>query len=46
MLTKITLAFALAIAAVIAVPASIGSSLAQSNPRLDCSYAYWGTSSC
>ncbi len=44
MLTKIALAFALAIAAVTAVSAS--SSLAQSNPRLDCSYAYWGTSAC
>ncbi len=44
MLTKITLAFALAIAAISALPASI--SYAQSTPTLDCSYAYWGTSSC
>jgi len=44
MLTKITLAFALAIAAIAALPAS--NSYAQSTPTLDCSYAYWGTSSC
>ena len=35
MLTKITLAFALTIAAISAVPASVGSSFAQSNPTLD-----------
>jgi hypothetical protein len=36
MLIKITLAFALAIAALSTVPASVGSSFAQSNPTLDC----------
>jgi hypothetical protein len=46
MLIKITLALALAIAAVSTVPASVGSSFAQSNPTLDCSPAYWGTSPC
>jgi hypothetical protein len=46
MLIKITLAFALAIAAVSTVPASVGSSFAQSNPTLDCSHVYWGTSPC
>jgi hypothetical protein len=45
-LTKITLAFALAIAAISAVPASVGHSFAQSTPTLDCSYSYWGTSTC
>jgi hypothetical protein len=42
MLTKITLAFVLAIAAISAVPASVGHSFAQSTPTLDCSYSYWG----
>jgi len=46
MLIKITVAFALAIAAISAVPASVGRSFAQSNPTLDCSHAYWGTSPC
>jgi len=45
MLIKITLVFALAIAVVSAAPA-IERSSAQSNPTLDCSHAYWGTSSC
>ena len=35
MLTKITLALALAVAAITAVPASVGSSFGQSNPSLD-----------
>src|ERR1700730_13006241 len=46
MLIKITLLFALAIAVISAAPASIERSLAQSNPTLDCSHAYWGTSPC
>ena len=45
MLTKITLALALAIAAITAVPASVGSSFAQSNPNLDCT-PYRGASMC
>jgi hypothetical protein len=46
MLIKITLIFAFAIAVTSAAPASIGRSFAQSNPTLDCSHAYWGTSPC
>jgi hypothetical protein len=46
MLIKITLIFALTIAATSAAPASVEGSFAQSNPTLDCSHAYWGTSSC
>jgi hypothetical protein len=42
MWTKITLALALAIAAMLAAAASVGSSLAQSNPNLDCSRFYGG----
>jgi hypothetical protein len=45
MLTKMTLALALAIAAITAVPAFVGSSYAQSNPNLDCS-PYRGESMC
>jgi hypothetical protein len=45
MLSKITLALALAIAAITAVPASVGSSFAQSNPTLDCT-PYRGESMC
>jgi hypothetical protein len=45
MLPKITLALALAVAAITAVPASVGSSLGQSNPNLDCS-PYRGASMC
>jgi hypothetical protein len=45
MLTKITLALALAIAAITAAPAPVGSSYAQSNPNLDCS-PYRGASMC
>ncbi|MEA3072642.1 MAG: hypothetical protein QOD29_4088 [Alphaproteobacteria bacterium] len=45
MLTKVTLALALAVAAISALPASVGSSLAQSNPNLDCS-PYRGASMC
>ena len=45
MLTKITLALALAIAAFASVPACSGSSYAQSNPNLDCS-PYRGESTC
>jgi hypothetical protein len=44
MLTKITLALALAIAAS-AVPAYVGSSYAKSNPNFDCS-PYRGESMC
>jgi hypothetical protein len=46
MLFKITLIFALAIAVTCAAPASVERSFAQSNPTLDCSHAYWGTSPC
>ena len=46
MLTKIRLAFALVIAAISTVPASVGHSFAQSTPTRDCSYSYWGTSTC
>jgi hypothetical protein len=44
MLIKITIALALAIAAMTAVPASVGSSFAQSNPAMDCTRTYWGGS--
>ena len=37
MLTKITLALALAVAVITAVPASVGSPFGQFNPNLDCS---------
>jgi hypothetical protein len=43
MLTKITLALALVIAALLATPAAVGSSLAQANPNLDCSRFYGGS---
>src|SRR5258708_34101516 len=46
LLFKITLIFALAIAVTCAAPASVERSFAQSNPTLDCSHAYWGTSPC
>jgi hypothetical protein len=45
MLTKFTLALALALAAIFAIPASMGSSFAQSNPTLDCT-PYYGASTC
>jgi hypothetical protein len=45
MLTKFILAFALAFAAISAIPASVGSSFAQSNPNLDCT-PYHGASTC
>jgi hypothetical protein len=44
-LTRPTLAFALALAALSAVPVSVRSSFAQSNPTLDCT-PYRGASTC
>jgi hypothetical protein len=43
MLTKFMLALALAFSA---IPASVGSSFAQSNPTLDCTPSYGGASTC
>jgi hypothetical protein len=45
MLTRLTLAFALALVALSAMPVSVGSSFAQSNPTLDCT-RYHGASMC
>jgi hypothetical protein len=44
-LSKITLALMFAIAVATTVPASVGSSFAQSNPNLDCT-PYRGASMC
>jgi hypothetical protein len=45
MFIKTTLVFALAIA-VVSAALSVERSFAQSNPTLDCSHVYWGTSPC
>jgi hypothetical protein len=45
MLNKFILAIALAFVAIYAMPASVGSSFAQSNPNLDCT-PYHGASTC
>jgi hypothetical protein len=46
MLTKFMLAVALAFVAISAIPPSVGTSLAQSNPTLDCTRSYGGASTC
>jgi hypothetical protein len=45
MLSKITLALAFAIAILTALPASVGSSFAQSNPNV-CTTNYYGKGPC
>jgi hypothetical protein len=46
MLSKITLALALAMAVITVLPASVGSSFAQSNSNLDCTTYYSGKGPC